>query len=274
MSVPDKPRVSVIIPSYRPGDWLWECLGSLLSQTLPKEEFEVILVLNGCDEPWSGRIRNWAKEHPDFPLRLIQTGTPGVSNARNLGLSEARGEYITFIDDDDYVSPGYLECLLAEAAPGRVVLSDALSFVDGREGYNEAYVHHRAYGALRHSEGPFSLMRVRSFLNGPCMKLIAADVIRSGRFDTSFRNGEDSLFMFEVSDGIQEIRTAAPGAVYYRRFRDGSAYTKHRSLAERLRNAARLIGAYTRRWGARPGAYDFTFYLSRLAATVKGHLFN
>ncbi|MDE7159352.1 MAG: glycosyltransferase family 2 protein [Muribaculaceae bacterium] len=268
------PRVSVIIPSYRPGDWLEECLGSLLGQTLPASDFEVILVLNGCDHPWSDNIRAWAEAHPGFPLRFIQTDTPGVSNARNVGIDEARGEYITFIDDDDYVSPRYLEALLAEAAPGRAVLSNTLSFTDGCEGFDENYSLHRLYLSLQEAPGPFTLLQTRSFFNGAYRKLLPADLVGKRRFDPSFRNGEDSLFMFEISDAVTDIRTASPDAVYYRRFRSGSAYTRRKSLSYRLLNTARLLAAYTRRWGARPRAYNFPFYLSRLAATVKGHLLN
>lgn len=274
MSKTPAPRLSVIVPSYRPGDWLWECLDSLSAQTLDAAEFEVLLVLNGCDHPWSDGIRRWIDAHPELPVRLIQTDTPGVSRARNLGLREARGEYITFIDDDDYVSPRYLESLLAEAAPGRVVLSDTLSFTDGRQGYDEGYALHRLYEALRHTTPPYTFVQARSLFNGPCMKLLATDVIRGRGFDPAFRNGEDSLFMFEISDAVTDIRISAPDAIYYRRFRPGSASMKRRPFSYRLSNTLRLMAAYTRRWGARPGAYNLPFYLSRLAATVKGHLLN
>ena len=106
-------KISVIIPSYKPGDYFRVCLASLKSQTLSKDKFEVIIILNGCSEPWLSEVKalieNYAR---DVAIRLIQTGTPGVSNARNIGIDNAKGEYITFIDDDDYVSPRYLENLL------------------------------------------------------------------------------------------------------------------------------------------------------------------
>lgn len=50
-------KISVIIPTYAPKDYLWECLGSLENQTLSKDEFEVILVLNGEREPYESLIR-------------------------------------------------------------------------------------------------------------------------------------------------------------------------------------------------------------------------
>ena len=49
-------KISVIIPTYKPQAYLWKCLDSMVAQTFPKEEFEVILVLNGCSEPWKGKV--------------------------------------------------------------------------------------------------------------------------------------------------------------------------------------------------------------------------
>ena len=105
-------EISVIIPTYKPQDYLWRCLDSLDGQTLAKDKFEVILVLNGCKEPYDGEIKNYAVNHSQLPLDYIQTDKGGVSNARNIGIDAANGDYITFIDDDDYVSPRYLEALL------------------------------------------------------------------------------------------------------------------------------------------------------------------
>lgn len=79
--------ISVIIPSYKPGEYVWECLESLNRQTLAKDRFEVIFVLNGCNEPWKSDLQKWFDAHPELNVNFIQTDTPGVSNARNIALS-------------------------------------------------------------------------------------------------------------------------------------------------------------------------------------------
>ena len=56
-------KISVIVPTYKPQDYLWECLNSLMNQTLSKQEYEVVLVLNGCTEPWKSQIAEYIKEH-------------------------------------------------------------------------------------------------------------------------------------------------------------------------------------------------------------------
>ena len=104
--------ISVIIPTYKPKAYLWECLDSLIIQSFPKEDFEVILVLNGCDEPYKSAIENYiSTKMQRMNINFINTKQGGVSNARNLGLDVARGKYITFIDDDDYISSSYLQDL-------------------------------------------------------------------------------------------------------------------------------------------------------------------
>ena len=105
-------EISVIIPSYKPQDYLWRCLDSLDGQTLAKDKFEVILVLNGCKEPYHGQILNYIEKHKDMKIRYEQRDSDGVSFARNIGIELAEGRHLTFIDDDDYVSPRYLEALL------------------------------------------------------------------------------------------------------------------------------------------------------------------
>ena len=98
-------RISVIIPSYRPEEYLYECLEAIINQTLNQNEFETLVVLNGCKEPYFEQIQKYINVHSSN-IRLIQTDVPGVSNARNIGIEAAKGEYLTFVDD--IVSPVYL----------------------------------------------------------------------------------------------------------------------------------------------------------------------
>ena len=124
-------KISVIIPSYKPKGYLWECLESLYNQTFPSNDFEILLVLNGCCEPYKSQIEEFLKGKDMCNVCLIQTNQLGVSNARNIGLDRAKGDYITFIDDDDYVSPSYLEELYEKALPDTISLCYPYAFNDG-----------------------------------------------------------------------------------------------------------------------------------------------
>lgn len=124
-------EVSVIIPTYKPGEYISDCLESLSRQTLSPELFEIIIILNGCDEPWHSKINRLRKKFlSNFNVILIQTEQGGVSNARNIGIETSKGKFITFIDDDDYVSVAYLEELLNNSSRDCVALTDAVYFDD------------------------------------------------------------------------------------------------------------------------------------------------
>lgn len=99
-------KITVIVPTYKPQSYLWECLDSIYNQTFSKSDYELILVLNGCNEPYNSQIKDWLSEHKDLQVQFIQTDQGGVSNARNIAIDNARGEYVTFIDDDVF----FLSC--------------------------------------------------------------------------------------------------------------------------------------------------------------------
>ena len=138
----NKILVSVIIPTYKPGAYLQECIESICQQTIAKEMFELIIVLNGCDEPYRSNINTFlAKCQGNINVRVLQTDQPGVSNARNMGIDEAQGEFICFIDDDDWISANYLEELINVAQDGAdIVASNVLCFSDETGLYTEDYI--------------------------------------------------------------------------------------------------------------------------------------
>ena len=121
-------KISVIIPTYQPKDYLWECLNSLTSQTISKDDYEVIIVLNGCDEPYKSQIQSYIDAKEGFHFSLIQTDVPGVSNARNIGLDKSKGEYISFIDDDPWVFTKSVDMRASRPRPSADFLGDVISF--------------------------------------------------------------------------------------------------------------------------------------------------
>lgn len=101
-------NVSVVIPVFDSEQYLSECLDSVVSQSY--DDISIILIDDGsCDS--SGDICD-RYASSDTRIRVIHTENLGVSAARNTGIAESRGEYICFIDSDDYVSPDYVEYLL------------------------------------------------------------------------------------------------------------------------------------------------------------------
>lgn len=261
-------KISIIIPSFKPKEYLEECIKAISNQTINRNLLEVLIVLNGCKEPWLSTIETWIENFSDLNINLLQTDTPGVSNARNIGLDVARGEYVTFIDDDDYISPDYLKDLIDVSSSDCVGLSDSIYFEDESRVLDKYNIHHREFLKLHNTENP-SLFSARRFFNGPVMKLIHRSIIGDRRFDIRFKNGEDSLFMALISNRIKKLRFASEGAVYYRRIRNNSATTKNRALYRKILNGFNLIIQYIKYWIKEPTKYSSKFILSRIIGTLK-----
>lgn len=103
--------VSVIIPVYNAEASLERCVNSILVQSLNR--IEVILVNDGSTDKSSNICDSYA--HKDKRVRVIHTSNKGVSAARNKGLSQAKGEYVIFVDSDDYIEKQMLERLVTIA---------------------------------------------------------------------------------------------------------------------------------------------------------------
>ncbi len=260
-------RISVIIPSYKPGDYLWECLDSVCNQSLRQTEYEVILVLNGCDEPWSTSIKDYIAGK-SANIIFIQTDMAGVSNARNAALDIARGEFITFIDDDDYVSPLYLEKLLEAASADTISLCYAYSFHDGHK-EQVSYSYTTEYDKFA-DKGRQSAFNIRKYYAGSCLKLIHRDIIGDRRFNVNFKNGEDSLFMFLISDRFKYVQFTDKDACYFRRIRNESAFHRKQNFKERLANSAKWIRCLCGYYFINPSAYNTKFFVTRILGSIKG----
>lgn len=259
--------ISVIIPTYRPGQYLMDCLEALYGQDLPQEQYEVIVVLNGPLKPYIAAIEQFRNAHPTMNMRLYTTPEAGVSRARNIGLDHAGGEYICFIDDDDWVSPSYLSELLQVANVDTVALSHTLS-VDAED---VTHILSDTTSDDYHkfaAEGRQVFYHPRRFFSGPCMKLLHRDIIGDRRFDTNFHNGEDSLFMFLISDRMRYATFTSANAIYYYRRRLGSA-THTMNMNYRIRVSLRLMVQYTRIYCTHIKQYNAHFYITRMLGAIR-----
>ena len=100
--------ISIIVPVYNVNKYLGKCLDSLLAQT--ERDIEILLIDDGSTDD-SGRICD-EYSNLDQRVRVFHTKNQGVSAARNRGLSESKGDYIGFVDSDDWVEPTMYEQML------------------------------------------------------------------------------------------------------------------------------------------------------------------
>ena len=96
----NNPLISIIVPIYNVEKYLSKCIDSIINQTL--ENIEIILVNDGSTDSCAEIIESYANK--DNRIKVIHKKNGGQSSARNMGLDIAKGEYIGFVDSDDYVS--------------------------------------------------------------------------------------------------------------------------------------------------------------------------
>ena len=126
-------KLSIIVPVYKVEEYLGECVDSLLSQTI--DDYEIILVDDGSPDN-SGRIADeYAAANPDM-IRVLHIDNGGQGRARNFALDIAKGDFVGFVDSDDWVTHDMYEKMYTRAAEtgADVVVCDFMErFADGRE---------------------------------------------------------------------------------------------------------------------------------------------
>lgn len=119
----NKIKVSIIVPVYNVEDYIEECIDSIVNQTL--KEIEIIIVNDGTKD---NSIKKIEKYLSDPRVVLINKENGGLSSARNAGLKLAKGEYISFIDSDDFIELTMLEDLYNNSEDSEIVFSDIILY--------------------------------------------------------------------------------------------------------------------------------------------------
>lgn len=186
-------RYTVIVPVYKAEAVLSRCIESILQQTV--SDFELILINDGSPDQ-SGAICN-AYAARDARIRVLHQENGGVSKARNAGLELVQGDYIVFVDSDDWVEVDYLEQFSADTA-------DLMIAGHKYEGHKIVSPIICQYDRQRYSDINPSAIAVffeRGYLNYIWAKAFSASIVKQNhlRFDESINLSEDSLFAIEYA---------------------------------------------------------------------------
>ena len=259
--------ISVIIPTYKPGSYVWECLDSVYNQTFPGRRYEVIIILNGCSEPYYSQIEEYISSHSDrCAFSLIQTDVQGVSNARNIGIEKSVGKYLTFVDDDDIISENYLEELLKVSDEETIGCANSFVFKKDISCFRQSFISN-AYQKVNGK--PFDIFQFRHFLSSVWAKLIHRNIIGKNRFPTQLRLSEDCVFCLELSLSMKSMKLASPSAIYYQRLREGSAMHLKTSRLTDIKELWTIEVAYLKFWVIHFWKINPFLMLSRIAAGIK-----
>ena len=205
------PQISVIIPVYNIETYLPRCLNSILSQTF--SDFEVLLIDDGSTDKSGIVCDEYALK--DKRIRVLHKENGGVSSARNMGLDNAKGKWISFIDGDDYISEDFL--FLGDTNGIDVIQK---SYTTKMPNEYEHFCPVKE-GVIKNKEELFKFY-VQKRDNALWNKIISFDIIRNKRFDENISIGEDFLFFLSLLSDINVYKFDKTGTYFYN-VRDTSA---------------------------------------------------
>lgn len=231
MSNSDDVKISVIVPIYNAQQWLRQCIESIVSQT--HQNLDIILVDDGSSDESGTICREYADKDPR--IRIISKDNSGVSDSRNMGIEAARGEYITFVDADDYLSADILAAAAdaMEQAPCELCVWNVT----------------RVCGGTTVAEPPIPTSTIPTstaitatvydrcadiplgrYFRASWAKLYSTQIIKTQqiRFEPQQRLGEDALFLIEYLKHMKQI-CVVDSAGYFYRITDHSAARRYRT---------------------------------------------
>ncbi len=126
-------KLSIIIPAYNVEKFLPQCLDSILQQN--QADFEVIVINDGSTDGTLALLEGYAAKHDN--LKVITQNNAGMSTARNRGLKEAQGEYVMFVDSDDWLCDSALESLCPNLCDEDVVCFNAKKYIEDKDVFVE-----------------------------------------------------------------------------------------------------------------------------------------
>lgn len=251
-------KVSVIIPIYKVEKYLNKCIESVVGQT--HRDLEIILVDDGSPDGCPAICDAWAAK--DSRIKVIHQDNKGLSGARNSGIEVCTGEYVCFIDSDDYVSKDYVEKLLlaAEGAGADVAICRFYLLNDASGELVEPFKMGRADYSAETIGELYCLTMVKSPVGYAWNKLYRRELIGASRFEEG-RLYEDGPFNSEVLLNAKKIVTITDCLYCYRQRADSIVSAKDREKqVKKVRDYCHTIYVCIERLKGRMNDRQMTVY--------------
>lgn len=239
---------SIVIPVYNAEDFLAECLDSLVGQHYTN--FEIILVNDGSTDNSLEIANGFAKN--DRRFKIISQRNSGVSTARNSGIKNSKGEYILFVDADDYIIDSNALLKISQLIDGTHDV-DLIMFPMKYENNRKIdYIEEGKYNLKDEFSEQLRIMARNEELNSPCNKIYRNKIIKD--YDLGFAKdikiGEDLLFNIEYIRNSKSVYYLNKELYFYRTSNENSAtsryldnkYNELMTVNTRMRNWTEEIG--------------------------------
>ena len=228
-----KGLVSIIVPVFNSGNYLSACIDSILVQSY--QDFELILVDDGSTDD-SGAICD-DYQGKDNRIKVFHTHNHGVSHARNYGINEAVGEYLTFIDSDDFIDANYLESYIKYKEYDCVIGSYQTFPV----------VHKRTHKEMDFDTSDKDLTSLCEYIakidGTSCCKLYRHSIIKENhiRFNEQMRFSEDTDFCLRLFRYAKTIKTISDNSYHYRVAASNQVERKYRLSKEEINHNLSIL---------------------------------
>ncbi len=208
--------ISVIVTVYKIEDYLDECVQSIVDQTY--RDLEIILVDDGSPDNCPAMCDAWAQK--DARVRVIHKPNGGASDARNAALSVAIGEWIAFVDGDDWIAPDFYEILITAAEQEGADIANAGCYKC--YGERQEFYGKTCDKRVFTPEQAFMLMQQGvTFHMIPCDKIFKGSLFDGIQFPVG-KKIDDEFVIYRLVDRAEKL-TLCQQAIYYYRQREGSA---------------------------------------------------
>lgn len=209
-------RLSIVIATYNRSTMLMQTLQSIVEQTLPRQQWECVVVNNNSSDSTAADFEAFAARYPDYNLRMVLETNQGLSYARNRGIRESEGEYIAIVDDDERIAPEFVASYVAlfDNLPDAVAAGGPIvaEYPTGRPRWMSAFTERPIANTMYFGDEVREFPRGR-VPGGGNMALRRTAVRRYGVFDTSLGYVGESLVGGEESDLFERLQIAE--AKYY-----------------------------------------------------------
>jgi cellulose synthase/poly-beta-1,6-N-acetylglucosamine synthase-like glycosyltransferase len=188
-------RISVVIPAFQACTTIERCLAALARQTLPPEQYEVIVVDDGSTDDTADRARRCGAR----VVRLLRN--QGPAQARNAGLAAARGDIVVFTDSDCEPTPGFLAALTAPLRDAQVAATKG-AYESKQRALVSRFVQLEYESRYRHTSAAPKVDFIDTY--AACYR--RADLVRLGGFDPRFKVCEDQELSFRLAEAGLNMR--------------------------------------------------------------------
>lgn len=207
-------RFSIIIPVYNAEDSIVVCLNKIAKQTFP--DFELVIVNDGSKDNSLEAINDFTAQHPAMSINVIDQDNAGAGAARNTGISKAGGEYIVYIDSDDYVDDDFLEKTdeIISQSKADVVFVDIV-----REDEKGNIIRYERMSDYKHlaKERMIRWQLTGKMPWGGVRKIVKTALVKDNnlRYATQIKVGEESIYSFRVLELAQNIAFQTTSFYHY-----------------------------------------------------------